>query len=129
MRVCVCEGKRESGLCPMGLSVSLIKDRRLTERECVARLACRPRQQHTTLAVWRERATGGGGCLKKKKKKARCDVEEDTAVEIHIYPSLYSNRAGWIKPKKTTCSSQFSFDDLIEQELRNKIVSFPLTRN
>ncbi len=56
--VCVFERERESGLCPLGLSVSLIKDRRLTERECVARLACRPRQQHTTPAVWRERANG-----------------------------------------------------------------------
>lgn len=53
--------KRESGLCPLGLSVSLIKDRRLTERKCVARLACRPRQQHATLAVWREEQTWGGG--------------------------------------------------------------------
>lgn len=73
MCVCVFERERESGLCPLGLSVSLIKDRRLTERECVARLACRPRQQHTTPAVWRERATGrervwwwGGGCWRKE---------------------------------------------------------------
>lgn len=54
--VCVCIGEKESGLCPQGLSVSLIKDRRLTEREYVARLACRPQQQHTSPAVWRERA-------------------------------------------------------------------------
>lgn len=64
--VCVFERERESGLCPLGLSVSLIKDRRLTERECVARLACRPRQQHTTPAVWRERANGrGAGCVRR----------------------------------------------------------------
>lgn len=44
--MCVRERRRESGLCPLGLSVSLIKDRRLTERECVALLACRPQQQH-----------------------------------------------------------------------------------
>lgn len=59
----------ESGLCPLGLSVSLIKDRRLTERKCVARLACRLQQQHTIALVWRERANrrettrGGGGLL------------------------------------------------------------------
>lgn len=64
--VSVFERERESGLSPLGLSVSLIKDRRLMERECVARLACRPRQQHTTLAVWRERANGGGGVKKRK---------------------------------------------------------------
>lgn len=57
------ERERESGLCPLGLSVSLIKDRRLTERECVARLACRPRQQHTTPAVWREREQKTGGSV------------------------------------------------------------------
>lgn len=54
--VCVFVREKESSLSPLGPTVSLIKDRRLMERECVARLACRPRQQHTTLAVWRDGA-------------------------------------------------------------------------
>lgn len=61
--VCVFVREKESSLSPMGPSVSLIKDRRLMEREYVARLACRPRQQHTTLAVWRDGANGGSVCV------------------------------------------------------------------
>lgn len=47
------------------------------ERECVARLACRPpRQQHTILVVWREGAGVGvvvcvGGGTEEKKAKTR----------------------------------------------------------
>lgn len=66
--VCLFWREEESSLSPLGLSVSLIKDRRLMERECVALLACRPRQQHTTPAVRRDGTNrrGWGGGWKKK---------------------------------------------------------------
>lgn len=84
--VCVCLREKESGLCPLGLSVSLIKDRRLMERKCVACLACRPQQQHIILVVWRECANGksgcgcggGGGLLRKRKL-------DEWWRKIHIY--------------------------------------------
>lgn len=53
------------------------------ERECVARLACRPpRQQHTILVVWREGAgvgvVGGGGEEQKAKMRVlgRCSCRD-----------------------------------------------------
>lgn len=86
--VCLFVREKESSLSPLGLSVSLIKDRRLMERECVARLACRPRQQHTTPAVWRDGTnrrgdTSGGDKRGLLKEKARLKVEKDAAVETH----------------------------------------------
>ena len=71
---CVLARENESGLSPLGLSVSLIKDRRLMERECVALLACRLRQQHTSLAVWRDRANRRewvGVCWGEEKKNTK----------------------------------------------------------
>lgn len=69
--------ERESGLRPLGLSVSLIKDRRLMERECVARLACRPPPLPTTthypggLEGGSRSGCAGGGVVGGKKAKMR----------------------------------------------------------